>query len=71
MFKFILVLLSSSMTVITSLEVFANTTAIPFGFVLFDSPPFALEKRQQKVCEIPGGRAQFHLASLRLQLTFF
>ena len=59
MFKFILVLLSSSMTVITcvfSFEVFANTTAIPFGFVLFDSPPFALEKRQQKVCEMPGGR---------------
>jgi len=44
---------------------FANMSAAvaPFDSLIRDMSPFALEKRQERVCEVPGGRAYFNLLS--------
>jgi hypothetical protein len=41
----------------------ANMSAAvaPFDLLVWDTSPFALEKRQERVCEVPGGRAYFNL----------
>jgi hypothetical protein len=39
---------------------FANLSAVaPFDSLVWDTSPFALERRQERVCEVPGGRAYF------------
>jgi hypothetical protein len=44
---------------------YANTSlgVTPFDSLISDGAPFGLERRQQRVCEVPGGRAYSNWSS--------